>query len=192
MSLSRIQILLLVSSFLAGLVVGFAVFYLVPFLRAPGQDQLSSVYYQQLQIVTSTLRGYAYLNMLYNFKDVFIYTANARILITLANITGSVEMLNLAKTNLETAINTTSRIDRDIDLLQALNITQIERNILNQVRNENANIKIDLQTLLNAVSTSINNKSIDPSLPDKAQNILNNVAQRIDRVSTLISSITSS
>lgn len=180
------------SSFLAGLVVGFAVFYLVPFLRAPGQDQLSSVYYQQLQIVTSTLRGYAYLNMLYNFKDVFIYTANARILITLANITGSVEMLNLAKTNLETAINTTSRIDRDIDLLQALNITQIERNILNQVRNENANIKIDLQTLLNAVSTSINNKSIDPSLPDKAQNILNNVAQRIDRVSTLISSITSS
>lgn len=189
MSMRKTQILIMASLLLAGIALGIVISIIIPlpFREGSTQDQ----YYSLYQDLSRGLRSYAYLNILYNMKDLVIYTANARIMIMIANITNSTDILALSKTSLETAINTTNRINQDIAIIKVLNISPTERNALDQVGAEVSRVRSSLQNLLNMVTNSIQSKSIDPDLLNASNSVYNDVTQSVDRASNIIQIILS-
>ncbi|MGC9009980.1 MAG: hypothetical protein ACP5I7_05115 [Sulfolobales archaeon] len=188
---SLVTLGLVISSLVVGFLIGFAITSLtdLKYILSPQDKQIISRYqdlntsYQQLTIL---LRRYIYMGLLYDLRSLAVLTADTRVIVSISNLTSSPELLSIAKINLETAVNLSSRILDNIRTARNLTTSQSEAYILDQIRDRILITRANLENLLSDVNNAINTKTVPPDLVAKSDRLFNSVSQIIDEIVSLL------
>jgi hypothetical protein len=188
---SLVTLGLVISSLVVGFLTGFAITSLtdLKYILSPQDKQIISRYqdlntsYQQLTIL---LRRYIYMGLLYDLRSLAVLTADTRVIVSISNLTSSPELLSIAKINLETAVNLSSRILDNIRTVRNLTTSQSEAYILDQIRDRILITRANLENLLSDVNIAINTKTVPPDLVAKSDRLFNSVSQIIDEIVSLL------
>lgn len=181
-------IMIVLTSLVVGLVVGiFVTAYtdLKYIFSSPPQSTQTqpSNNCTQLSIL---VRRYVYAGLVYDLKTLLVLITDARVGVTIANLTNSIDMLRIAKIDLETAINVTDKMINDLQVIKTLGASQTESSYLDQIRDNLLTTKVSISYYLSDVNNALANNKVPPDLVDKANNLFNNVSQSIDTITAIL------
>ncbi|NAZ13617.1 MAG: hypothetical protein GU359_05645 [Desulfurococcales archaeon] len=171
-----------------GLVAGFLIVFMTGLGRTSTSQGVSETCVKDLVTLMNSMRSYLYSDMIYNIKYTLVLTSNTVIIITVANATNSVDMLNIARTNIETALNATDKIKGDIDIIMNMNISQSEKTMLQNIQTEILTMRASLNSFLNDLKYSINSGRIDPSLVPKSKDLFDQISQSTNKITSFLTS----
>jgi len=194
-SLGLATIALIISSLLVGLVAGFLVTSLTDlrYVFSPQERQLVSQYQQlnqSYQQINDLLRRYVYTGLVYDLRTLVILVADVRVMVSIANLTSSPELLQIARINLETAINVSDKILSNIQTVKTLTTSQRESLVLDQIRDKMLVTKVNLENTLSDVNNAISTRNISPDLVSKSDRLFNSVSQTIDEIISYLRQLT--